>query len=102
MFVAWVFIVVSSLFVLLGLLIWRFKFVSLIAGSDSAKVTDKEALARWFGCTVGITGLIGGCIGMINLVYDSERIETLSCISLMFLILFMSVAALIGYQKYSH
>jgi hypothetical protein len=54
--------------IVFGALIWRFKFVGLIAGRRPGYVTDKEGLARWLGKNM---------IGMGALVLASAVIQFL-------------------------
>lgn len=56
MVVAVLFGFLSILFALLGLAVWKFKWVGIIAGYEESKVKNKNGLAAWFGkCLLGLS-----------------------------------------------
>jgi hypothetical protein len=56
MVVAVLFGFLSFLFAVLGLMVWKFKWVGIIAGYEESKVKDKNGLAGWFGkCLLGLS-----------------------------------------------
>lgn len=53
-----IFIIIGSSLLLLGLLIFKFKMVEILADYDEKKVTDKNGLARWTGSNLILMGVV--------------------------------------------
>ncbi len=43
---------------ILGIIIWKFKVVEIIAGYDEKKVKDKDGMARWVGINLMILSIV--------------------------------------------
>jgi uncharacterized membrane protein YiaA len=86
----------------MSLLIWRFKWVGIIAGYDEKKVKDKAGLAKWFGkCCLSLAIL---SITWSILCFYSEPLGFQQAILLgilfTFTIMFGTIITLSGMSKY--
>ncbi len=55
---------------ILGVIIWKFKLVDIIAGYDKKKVHDKDGMARWVGINLILLSLM-----MVGLYFVFENVD---------------------------
>ncbi|MFV0424772.1 MAG: DUF3784 domain-containing protein [Bacilli bacterium] len=85
---------------ILGIIIWRFKVVEIIAGYDEKKVTDKNGLARWVGLNLMIISIIMIGLYFIFDIYDLENGLSILITILVFIVL-LTITAL-GTRRYEN
>ncbi len=83
---------------IIGLVIWKFKCVEIIAGYDENKVKDKDGMAKWVGSCLMITSIV-----MISLYFIIEKLEIKNgpsvLISVGVLLILLTITAL-GTRRY--
>ncbi len=83
---------------ILGVVIWKFKTVEIIAGYDEKIVTDKDGLARWVGLSLMASSLV--IIGMYFTIDNfnlNPGIEII--ISVIVLLVLLTITA-VGTRRY--
>jgi len=93
--------VVSLFFVGFGFLIWYFKIAGVIAGYDATKVTNPDALAKWVGKCMMVTGALAWIISLIRLLFQSDRAELFAFTAFMVSSTLSVVVTLAGTQRYN-
>jgi len=69
------YIIIGSFLILLGIFVWRFKFIEIIA--NASEVTNRDAYAKYFGLNCLIMGLLLIAYAIFN-IYIFQMNETLS------------------------
>jgi hypothetical protein len=92
---------VGLFFLGLGFLIWYFKLAGLIAGYDPQAVTDSDALAKWTGKCMMVTGGIALLIGMGRLFFESQRDDEVALMLFMFTSMTTMVVMLAGMHRFT-
>lgn len=85
---------------ILGIIIWRYKVIEIIAGYDEKKVTDKNGLARWVGLNLMIISIIMIGLYFIFDIYNLENGIAIVITILVFIVL-LTITAL-GTRRYEN
>ncbi|WP_288425245.1 DUF3784 domain-containing protein [uncultured Spirosoma sp.] len=93
--------VAGLFFVGFGFLIWYFKIAGVIAGYDATKVTNPDALAKWVGKCMMITGALAWSISLIRLLFESDRADLFAFSAFMVGSTLSIVVTLAGTQRYN-
>ncbi|GEM_PF-1685101 len=92
---------VGLFFVGSGFLIWYFKIASVIAGYGATKITDPDALAKWVGKCMMVTGALAWSISLIRLLFEGERADLFAFTAFMVGSMLSVVVTLAGTQRYN-
>jgi hypothetical protein len=87
------------LFTGLSVLVWRFKWLGLLAGYNSKKVTDPNALAVWCGKCLLVSGGMAFLMAGLNTIWHTERAGLVSVLIFAFLSQMCLVTLLVGVGK---
>jgi len=94
-----IFVSVGALLEIIGVVIWQFQKVELIAGYDQLKVIDKEGLAKWVGSNLLIMGSIIMTISFSTLLFRNLT-NLYEGIIFIVVILGISTITAIGCKRY--
>ena len=92
--------ILGTIFILMGLLIMKFKLANLIAGYDPNSIKDRAGLATWMGKCAMATGLLAMLIALLNYLFLAPNSDTFSFVGFMVGSMISGVIALAGAQKY--
>lgn len=90
-----IFAVTGVIFMVLGYLIWKHKYLQLLAGYDEKKVTDKEGLAKYTGKHLLIMGGLVLAISINGMVSETNTIAPYFII-----VIFISIKMVRGTKEY--
>lgn len=82
--------------ILFGTLVWKFKFIALIAGRRGRE-TDKEGLAKWIGKNMIIMGMVVWVSALIQILIFKDTRQLIDFA----IILVLSTRMAIGAGKFS-
>lgn len=83
---------------IIGLIIWKFEFVEIIAGYDEAKCSDKKGMARWVGGCLIVLSIAMFANYFITKNFEIEpRIESIMTLGTFLIIITITV---LGTRRY--
>jgi hypothetical protein len=94
-----IFLCAGAFLIVLGLIVWVFKVVDIIAGYDPEKVTDKDGLARWVGRNLIIMGAVIIIIAIVGIIVPGIGL-TVILPAYLIIVLGICIATVIGTRKY--
>ncbi|WIF95892.1 DUF3784 domain-containing protein [Caminicella sporogenes] len=90
-----IFAIVGIFNLLIGILLYKYNMVEMLAGYDKNKIIDKEGLAKWTGVNFILMGLAIIVISVIGLVLNFNTI-----LFFIITVVGLCVRMIIGNKKY--
>ncbi|ACL70110.1 DUF3784 domain-containing protein [Halothermothrix orenii] len=92
-----VLLIVGIFLSVLGLLIWKYNLVNLIAGYSEEKTRDKQGLAKWVGKNILIMGALTILISILEYLLN---ITMWIVVTFIIIVVVLSIRTNIGCKKY--
>ncbi len=64
---------IAVLLMILGVVVWRWRLLSIVAGYDASKTRDREGLARWIGLHLILMGILTWILAMLPMLLEGFR-----------------------------